>query len=69
MNVLMISPGYPADMPEFTRGLAASGARVIGVGDQHTAALPSLVRDSLSASGNPASCWQQNCASILVLVV
>ena len=34
MNVLIISPGYPADMPEFTRGLAECGARVFGVGDQ-----------------------------------
>lgn len=57
MNVLMISPGYPADMPEFTRGLAASGARVIGVGDQHTAALPALVRDSLSAYIHVRSLW------------
>lgn len=22
LNVLLLSPGYPADMPEFTRGLA-----------------------------------------------
>jgi len=33
MNVLLLSPGYPADMPEFTRGLAETGARVFGVGD------------------------------------
>ena len=26
MNVLMISPGFPADMPLFTRGLARVGA-------------------------------------------
>ena len=57
MNVLMISPGYPADMPEFTRGLAASGARVIGVGDQHTAGLPPMVRDSLSAYIQVRSLW------------
>ena len=30
----MISPGFPADMPLFTRGLARVGADVIGVGDQ-----------------------------------
>ncbi len=34
MNILMISPGYPAEMTYFTRALAAVGARVIGVGDQ-----------------------------------
>ena len=33
MNVLLLSPGYPADMPEFTRGLAEAGAVVFGVGD------------------------------------
>jgi len=34
MNVVMISPGYPAEMAFFARGLAAAGATVIGVGDQ-----------------------------------
>jgi hypothetical protein len=45
MNVVLISPGYPAEMPHFTRGLAEVGARVIGVGDQPRAALdPELKR-------------------------
>jgi hypothetical protein len=57
MNVLFISPGYPADMPEFTRGLAASGARVFGVGDQHAAGLPDLVRRSLSEYVQVSSLW------------
>jgi hypothetical protein len=57
MNVLMISPGYPADMPEFTRGLAACGAKVIGVGDQHAAGLPPKVRDSLTAYVQVRSLW------------
>lgn len=47
MNVLMISPGYPAEMALFTRGLAAVGASVIGVGDQSTDALPPIARDAL----------------------
>ena len=34
MNVVLISPGYPAEMPLFTRGLAEVGASVLGVGDQ-----------------------------------
>ena len=34
MVILIISPGYPADMPQFTRGLAEVGATVLGVGDQ-----------------------------------
>ena len=49
MNVLMLSPGYPAEMPEFTRGLAEVGATVIGVGDQPAAALPEKARRALAA--------------------
>ena len=40
MNVLMISPGYPAEMAFFTRGLGQAGADVIGLGDQSPEALP-----------------------------
>ncbi len=57
MNVLMISPGYPADMPEFSRGLRESGARVFGVGDQHAGGLPDLVRRSLSEYIQVSSLW------------
>ncbi|MDX1605997.1 MAG: ATP-grasp domain-containing protein [Candidatus Competibacterales bacterium] len=57
MNLLIISPGYPADMPEFTRGAAESGARVFGVGDQSSGALPDLVRRSLSAYVQVRSLW------------
>lgn len=49
MNVLMLSPGFPAEMPLFTRGLAAVGARVIGVGDQHQSAIPQAAKEALSA--------------------
>ena len=48
MNVVMISPGYPAEMAYFTRALAAVGARVIGVGDQPPSALPDVARDALA---------------------
>jgi len=48
MNVVMLSPGYPAEMAFFTRGLAAVGARVIGVGDQPPHALPSAAREALA---------------------
>jgi len=44
MNVLMISPGYPAEMQHFTRALAEIGATVIGLGDQPKAALPEIAR-------------------------
>ena len=57
MNVLILSPGYPADMPEFTRGLAECGARVYGVGDQPTEALPGLVKRSLSEYIQVRSLW------------
>jgi biotin carboxylase len=48
-TVLMISPGYPAEMPFFARGLARAGARVIGAGDQPITALPEMARDHLTA--------------------
>jgi biotin carboxylase len=57
MNVLLISPGYPNDMPEFTRGLAEAGARVIGVGDSPTDSLPDLVRRSLDEYIPVQSLW------------
>lgn len=47
-TVVMLSPGYPAEMSYFTRALAAVGARVIGVGDQPSHALPSAAREALS---------------------
>src|SRR3954465_6421488 len=48
MNVVMLSPGYPAEMAYFTRALAGTGARVIGVGDQPTHALPEATRSALA---------------------
>ena len=57
MNVLILSPGYPADMPEFTRGLAECGARVIGAGDQPVGALPDLVKQSLSHYVELSTLW------------
>ncbi len=60
MNVLLLSPGYPADMPEFTRGLAECGARVYGVGDQPTAALPPLVSRSLTQYVQVRSLWDRD---------
>ncbi len=47
MNVLMISPGYPAEMAFFTRGLGLAGVTVIGLGDQPPDALPAVARDAL----------------------
>ncbi len=47
MNVLMISPGYPAEMQHFTRGLAEIGATVIGLGDQPKGALTAIAREAV----------------------
>jgi hypothetical protein len=47
-NVVMVSPGYPQEMAYFTRGLAAVGATVIGIGDQPTHALPDVARSALA---------------------
>jgi len=47
-TVVMVSPGYPAEMAYFTRGLAAVGARVVGVGDQPPHALPPAAREALA---------------------
>ena len=48
MNVIMIAPGYPGEMPYFCRGLAQQGARVYGVSDVPEPDLPSLAREHLS---------------------
>ena len=48
MIVVMISPGFPAEMPYFTRGLAVAGAHVLGVGDQPEHVLPQIAREHLA---------------------
>jgi len=48
MNVLMISPGYPVEMPLFVRGLTDVGATVYGVADVPRDDLPPLARQNLS---------------------
>jgi hypothetical protein len=57
VNVLILSPAYPADMPEYTRGLAEVGARVFGVGDSPAGSLPDLVKRSLSKYIEVRSLW------------
>ncbi len=49
MDVLFLSPSHPDDIPLFVSGLAAVGARVIGVGDQPADSLPQRTRDALAA--------------------
>src|SRR5215212_9286953 len=48
MHVLMISPGYPVEIPYFTRALACAGARVLGVSDQPESDLPREAHESLA---------------------
>ena len=49
MNVMMIAPGYPDEMPFFVRGLALEGAAVIGVGDQPEHDVPQMTKRHLAA--------------------
>ncbi|MGH7731281.1 MAG: ATP-grasp domain-containing protein [Candidatus Eiseniibacteriota bacterium] len=48
MNVLMLSPGYPSEMPRFAGGLRAVGATVIGMGDTPGSGLPAPAREALA---------------------
>lgn len=48
MNVLFLSPNYPPEMQQFTRGLAEVGAKVFGIGDTPEATLPPHVRRHLA---------------------
>ena len=48
MNVIMISPGYPAEMAFFTQALAAAGATVIGIGDQSPQAVPHNAHEAMA---------------------
>lgn len=57
MNVLVIQPGFPAEIPYFVRGLARSGVRVLGVGDQPAALLPAAARESLTAYLHVPNLW------------
>ena len=59
MNVLMLSPGYPAEMPYFTRGLSLVGARVIGLGDQPKEMLPPVAREHVAHHLQVRSLWDE----------
>jgi len=49
VNVILLSPGHPEEMPLFARGLTRVGARVLGVGEQPERTLPDLARQNLVA--------------------
>lgn len=59
MKVLLLSPGYPPEMPYFVRGLAATGARVLGVGDSAPGALPEMTRRHLASYLHRPSLWRE----------
>ncbi|MCB9760434.1 MAG: hypothetical protein H6739_11400 [Alphaproteobacteria bacterium] len=48
MDVVFLSPNYPLEMHDYTRGLAEVGARVFGVGDAPAGALAPKVREALT---------------------
>lgn len=48
MNVVFLSPAYPPEMQQFTRGLAEVGASVLGVGDSPKSALPGSLKHHLT---------------------
>ena len=60
MNVLFFSPGFPAEMPQFVRGLAEVGAQVFGVGDQPVEALPDAAREGLADYQRVDSLWDES---------
>lgn len=62
LKILFLSPGFPAEMPFFTRGLAEVGARVWGIGDQPSGALPEGVRRALSGYLQVSSLWDEAAA-------
>ncbi len=49
MDVVFIAPAYPAEMPDFTRGLATVGARVHGIGSGPASGLHPTARDALTS--------------------
>ncbi len=48
MNVIMLAPGYPGEMPYFCRGLSLHGGKVYGLSDVPENDLPALTREHLS---------------------
>ena len=56
----MLSPGFPPEMPWFTRALARVGARVHGVGDQPREALKDDVRAALTSYQQVGDLWDED---------
>ncbi|MEO1083148.1 MAG: ATP-grasp domain-containing protein, partial [Acidobacteriota bacterium] len=56
-TVLVVQPGFPAEVPFFVRGLKRMGARVLGVGDMPRGSLPPVAREGLDAYLQVANLW------------
>lgn len=67
MTVLMIAPGFPAEMPYFTRGLASVGASVIGLADQPLPMLDPMTQEILSDHWQVRSLWEEDAVVAEVL--
>ena len=65
-GTLFLSPGYPAEMPFFVRGLADVGVRVLGLGDQPEGALPPMARHALAAHLQVRNLWDEETTVDLV---
>jgi hypothetical protein len=55
--VLVIQPGFPAEIPYFVRGLKRMGATVLGVGDQPKGSLPPVAKEGLDAYLQVSDFW------------
>ena len=47
MHVVFVEPAFPANQQEFVRGLAAIGAKVIGIGERPVEALPRELKERM----------------------
>lgn len=65
-TVLFLSPGYPAEMPQFVHALAELGARVLGVGDGPVGSLPARVRADLAAYLQVPQLWDEEAVKAAV---
>jgi hypothetical protein len=60
MAVLLLSPGYPPEIPYFVRGLRAVGAEVLGLGDSNVRGLPEMAREGLTDYLQVGNLWDED---------
>ena len=66
-NVIMIMPGFPGEMPHFTRGLSEVGATVWGVAPGGVGELPQLARQHVSHYLSVPSLFTDTDAAIMAI--